>query len=130
MVNFALASADAAWRARLTKNTNDDGYGFPRVTGLHARAPSSTHGAGGKIVFKQMLKREQSAYRQWLVDYLREQIRSRALTRAEAVEQIREAADRAVLADPQSAAQAEAIAREMIAALPYADPTGEGREPG
>jgi hypothetical protein len=76
-----------------------------------------------------MLKQEQATYRQWLVDYLREQIQSRALTRAEAVEQIRAAADRAVLADPQSAAQAEAIAREMIAALPYADPTDEGREP-
>jgi hypothetical protein len=76
-----------------------------------------------------MLKREEAAYRQWLVDYLREQIRSRALTRAEAVEQIRAAADRAVLADAQSAAQAEAIAREMIAALPYDEPTDDSRKP-
>ena len=65
-----------------------------------------------------MAKSEHAAYREWLVDYLAEQTRSGALTRAEAIEHIRAAADRAALTGTRTAAQAEVAVRDMIAALP------------
>jgi hypothetical protein len=114
MVNFALATNDD--RARAVHRLR-----FLPTCENHAGTANSADKTLNKNN-KQMISRHGTIIGDWMVGYLAGQIETRAMTRDEAIAQIRASLERVKLESPRSVADAEKTAAAMIASLP--------REPG